>query len=61
MSRSHAQRRTATETLFDRLAEMVDRKYDAVSSGEIEVSQRKLRAVCDRVRASPAPKRETAN
>ncbi len=60
MSRLDAKRRTASETLVDRLAEIVDKKYDVMSDEEIELSQQELRAVRDRVRASRAPKRETA-
>jgi len=60
MSRSHAKRQTATETLMDRLAELVDKKYDDLGDSEIGLSQQKLRSLRDRVRASHAPKRETA-
>jgi len=45
---------------MDRLAELVDKKYDDLGDSEIGLSQQKLRSLRDRVRASHAPKRETA-
>ena len=60
MSRAGVKRQTATEALIEKLAQMIDKKYDEMSDEEIKVSQQKLRALRDRVRASRAPKRETA-
>jgi len=60
MSRAGVKPQTATETLIEKLAQMIDQKYDEMSDEDIKISQQKLRALRDRVRASRAPKRETA-
>ena len=59
MSRAGVKPQTATEALIEKLAQMIDKKYDKMSDEEIKVSQQKLRALRDRVHASRAPKRET--
>ena len=51
MSRASVKPRTATEALIENLARMIDKKYDEMSDEEIKVSQQKLRALRDRVRA----------
>ncbi len=60
MSRADIKARTAKEALTEKLAQMIDKKYDEMSDEEIKISQQKLRALRDRVRASRVPKRETA-
>lgn len=53
-------REPAKAILIERLAQMIDKKYDEMSDEEISASQEKLKAQLDRVRASHARKRETA-
>ena len=60
MSRADVKPQTATETLIEKLAQMIDKKYDEMSDEDIKISQQKLKALRDRVRASRAPKRGTA-
>jgi hypothetical protein len=60
MSRAGVKPQTASETLIAKLAQMIDEKYDKLSDDEIQASQRKLKALRDRVRASHAPKHGTA-
>ncbi len=60
MPRAGVKPQAATEGLIEKLAQMIDQKYDEMSDEDIQVSQRKLKALRDRVRASRAPKRETA-
>ena len=60
MSRAGVKPQPATEVLIEKLAQMIDKKYDEMSDEDIKISQQKLRTLRDRVRASRAPKRETA-
>ena len=60
MSRAGVKPQAASEILIEKLAHMIDKKYDEMSDEDIELSQQKLKALRDRVRASRAPKRETA-
>lgn len=60
MSRAGIKSQTAAEVLIEKLAHMIDKKYDEMSDEDIQISQQKLKALRDRVRASRAPKRETA-
>lgn len=60
MPRSIAKPKTAKEALMEKLGQLVDKAYDQMSDEEIDRSQRKLKAVRDRVHASRARKRETA-
>ena len=60
MSRASVKAQSAFKTLVEKLAQMIDKRYDAMSDEEIEASQRKLRSLRDRVRASHAQKRGTA-
>jgi hypothetical protein len=60
MSRAEVKPQAATEVLIEKLAHMIDKKYDEMSDEDIQTSQHKLKAVRDRVRASRAPRRETA-
>jgi hypothetical protein len=53
-------RKSAKDVLVERIAQMIDKKYDEMSDEEISASQKKLKAQRDRVRASHARKRETA-
>jgi hypothetical protein len=60
MSRVDVKPQAATEVLIEKLAHVIDKKYDEMSDEDIQLSQQKLKALRDRVRASRAPKRETA-
>jgi len=60
MPRSVAKPSTTKEALLQKLSELVDKSYDGLNEEEIARSQKKLKAVGDRVRASRARRRETA-
>jgi hypothetical protein len=45
---------TATEALIEKLAQMIDKKYDEMGDEDIQASQQKLKALGERVRACRA-------
>ena len=51
----------ASEVLIEKLAQMIDKKYDEMGDGEIRISQQKLKALRDRVRAYRAARPTAKN
>jgi hypothetical protein len=61
VSRLSIMPKPASEVLIEKLAQMIDKKYDEMGDGEIRISQQKLKALRDRVRAYRAARPTAKN